>query len=204
MSQRFRLTRRARYVYSRRFDVSSATCCVRCNIRSEQEESEMEAAQRMWGVGVVGLLAVAFGLSACGSGGTKQATATEKPAAPSGKHLTIDMGGYQQDAAFWQSIRRGAEAAGKPDGVTGNYSAPQSASDQGMVQLLNSAIAAKPDGLAINYTGKVMESVTKRAIDAGIAVELYNNNRFEGESGGATTDPAITTLPFVGQTATQS
>jgi simple sugar transport system substrate-binding protein len=166
----------------------------------------MGAGRRMRGVGTVGLLAVAVGVSACG-GGSKPATNTTTgtpPTAASGKHLTIAMVGYQQDAAFWQTIRRGAEAAGKEYGVTVNYSAPQSASDQGMIQLLNSAIAAKPDGLAINYTGKVMEPITKQALDAGIAVELYNNNRFEGGSGGETTDPAITTLPFVGQTATQS
>ena len=42
-----------------------------------------------------------------------------------------------------------------------------------------------------------MEAVTVAALDAGIPVVLYNNNRFEGEN--APDDPRILDLSFVGQ-----
>ena len=42
-----------------------------------------------------------------------------------------------------------------------------------------------------------MEGVTSAALDAGIPVVLYNNNRFEGEN--APDDERIAGLAFVGQ-----
>ena len=66
-----------------------------------------------------------------------------------------------------------------------------------MVPLVQAAIAAEPAGIAIDYTSKTMEAVTVAALDAGIPVVLYNNNRFEGEN--APADPRILGLAFVGQ-----
>ena len=63
------------------------------------------------------------------------------------------------------------------------FQAPaQDTGDAGMVPLLQAAIAAKPAGIAVDYTSKTMEAVTIAALDAGINVVLYNNNRFEGEN----------------------
>src|SRR5258707_997742 len=59
------------------------------------------------------------------------------------------------------------------------------------------AIAAKPAGIAIDYTSKTMEAATIAALDAGIPVVLYNNNRSEGEN--APSDKRILGLAFVGQ-----
>ena len=71
-----------------------------------------------------------------------------------------------------------------------------------MVPLVQAAIAAKPAGIAIDYTSKTMEAVTVAALDAGIPVVLYNNNRFEGEN--APADPRIKGLAFVGQDESMS
>jgi ABC-type sugar transport system substrate-binding protein len=107
--------------------------------------------------------------------------------------------GYQQDNPFWVTEGAGAAQAGKDQGVTVRYEAPPQPTDTGMISLIQAAMAAHPYGVCIDYTGKAMEAVTLRALQKGIKVVLYNNNRFEAESGGATTNPLITNLAYVGQ-----
>jgi simple sugar transport system substrate-binding protein len=99
---------------------------------------------------------------------------------------------------FWVTEQNGAKQAGQDFGVNVVFQAPaQDTGDAGMVPLLQAAIAAKPAGIAVDYTSKTMEAVTSGALDAGIPVVLYNNNRFEG--GNAPADKRIHDLAFVGQ-----
>ena len=99
---------------------------------------------------------------------------------------------------FWVTEQNGAKQAGQDFGVNVVFQAPaQDTGDAGMVPLLQAAIAAKPAGIAIDYTSKTLEAVTTAALDAGIAVVLYNNDRFEGEN--APADKRIRDLAFVGQ-----
>jgi len=99
---------------------------------------------------------------------------------------------------FWITEQNGAKQAGEDFGVDVVFQAPaQDTGDAGMVPLVQAAIAAKPAGIAIDYTSKTMEAVTVAALDAGIPVVLYNNNRFEGEN--APTDKRILGLTFNGQ-----
>src|SRR5262249_5134809 len=75
-------------------------------------------------------------------------------------------------------------------------------SSAGSIPLITSAIAAKPAGMSINYTDKSIEKPTLAALNAGIAVTLFNNNRFEAVGGNqstATTNPKITSLAYVGE-----
>ena len=104
---------------------------------------------------------------------------------------------------FWITQQNGANQAGKDFGVNVVFQAPaQDTGDAGMVPLVQAAIAAKPAGIAIDYTSKTMEAVTIAALDAGIPVVLYNNNRFEGEN--APDDTRILDLAFVGQNESMS
>ena len=99
---------------------------------------------------------------------------------------------------FWITQQNGAKQAGEDFGVNVVFQAPaQDTGDAGMVPLILGAIAANPAGIAIDYTSKTMEDVTSAALDAGISVVLYNNNRFEGEN--APDDERILDLAFVGQ-----
>jgi simple sugar transport system substrate-binding protein len=99
---------------------------------------------------------------------------------------------------FWITQQNGANQAAEDFGVTVNFQAPQAdTGDAGMVPLVQAAVAAAPAGIAIDYTSKTMEAPTVAALDAGIPVVLYNNNRFEGEN--APDDPRILDLAFVGQ-----
>jgi simple sugar transport system substrate-binding protein len=104
---------------------------------------------------------------------------------------------------FWITQQNGANQAGEDFGVNVVFQAPaQDTGDAGMVPLVQAAIAAKPAGIAIDYTSKTMEAVTVAALDAGIPVVLYNNNRFEGEN--APGDARIKGLAFVGQDESMS
>jgi len=99
---------------------------------------------------------------------------------------------------FWVTQQNGAKQAGKDFGVNVVFEATaQDTGDAGMIPLIQAAIASKPAGIAIDYTSKTMESATTAALDAGIPVVLYNNNRFEGDN--APTDKRILDLSFVGQ-----
>lgn len=115
--------------------------------------------------------------------------------------ITIYVIGYETQNPFWQAEKRGAEAAGRQLGVHVIYEAPAVASTPGMESLARAAIAAHPGGIAIDYTDRGMERVTLAALNAGIQVVLYNNNRFEstGAPGSATTNPRITHLAYSGQ-----
>ena len=104
---------------------------------------------------------------------------------------------------FWITQQNGANQAAKDFGVDVVFQAPaQDTGDAGMVPLLQAAIAAKPSGIAVDYTSKTMEGVTSAALDAGVNVVLYNNNRFEGEN--APADARIKGLAFVGQNESMS
>jgi simple sugar transport system substrate-binding protein len=99
---------------------------------------------------------------------------------------------------FWITQQNGAKQAGQDFGVNVAFEAPaQDTGDAAMVPLIQAAIAAKPAGIAIDYTSKTMEAATSAALDAGIPVILFNNNRFEGKN--APADKRILTLSFVGQ-----
>jgi simple sugar transport system substrate-binding protein len=99
---------------------------------------------------------------------------------------------------FWITEQNGAKQAGEDFGVNVAFQAPaQDTGDAAMLPLVQAAIAAKPAGIAIDYTSKAMEGVTSAALDAGIPVVLYNNNRFEGEN--APDDKRIPGLAFAGQ-----
>ena len=99
---------------------------------------------------------------------------------------------------FWITEQNGAKQAAHDFGVSVVFQAtPQDTGDAGMVPLIQAAIAAKPAGIAIDYVSKTMEAPTVAALNAGIPVVLYNNDRFEGEN--APSDPRIRHLAFVGQ-----
>jgi simple sugar transport system substrate-binding protein len=119
-------------------------------------------------------------------------------AAHAGDQRTVYVIGPSLTDPFWITEENGAKQAGKDFGTNVAFEAPaQDTGDIGMVPLVQAAIAAKPQGIAIDYTSKAMEGVTTAALNAGIPVILYNNDRFEGSN--APFDPRIRDLAFVGQ-----
>src|SRR3989442_7206318 len=115
---------------------------------------------------------------------------------------TVYMIGSVTNNTFWAAVKRGFEQGGKDFGLHAVYSAPGVHSSAGSIPLIQSAIAAKPAGIAINYTDKSIFKPTITALNAGIKVTLFNNNRFEvvgGKTNTGTTDPRITSLAYVGE-----
>jgi simple sugar transport system substrate-binding protein len=115
---------------------------------------------------------------------------------------TVYMIGSVTNNTFWAAVKRGFEQGGKDFGLHAVYSAPGVHSSAGSIPLIQSAIAAKPAGIAINYTDKSIFKPTIAALNAGIKVTLFNNNRFEvvgGKKDTGTTDPRITSLAYVGE-----
>ncbi len=141
---------------------------------------------------VATLAAFAMVAAAC------QSTAAPSAGAGAGSGETMYIIAPSLTDPFWITQKNGADQAGKDFGVKVVFQAPaQDTGDAGMESLARAAVAAKPAGIAIDFTSKTMEAVTKEALDAGIKVVLYNNNRFEGEN--APSDPRIPGLAFVGQ-----
>jgi len=143
------------------------------------------------------LAVAALALAGCGS----STSATSSPAASGGAGAaqpTVYIIAPSVTDPFWITEKNGAEQAGKDFGVKVIFEAPaQDAGDAGMQTLAEAAVGAHPDGIAIDYTSKTMESVTTAALDAGIATVIYNNNRFEGDN--KPSDARIPALQFVGQ-----
>jgi simple sugar transport system substrate-binding protein len=140
---------------------------------------------RQFGLGMLAAASLALLLS-----GPTPAAADDRP--------TVYVIAPSLTDPFWITEQNGAKQAGADFGVNVVFQAtPQDTGDAGMVPLIQAAIAAKPVGIAIDYVSKTMEAPTTSALNAGIPVVLYNNNRFEGEN--APADARISKLAFVGQ-----
>jgi len=128
---------------------------------------------------LAGLLALALALTvaACGGGsddgddgggggndGTPATAETESLA------LYAVIHGNANDL-YWAQFRKGIEDASEQMGVTTKLLATQQFSVQGFVDLLDSAIAAKPDGLIASIPDtQAADGPLRRAIDDGIPV----------------------------------
>jgi simple sugar transport system substrate-binding protein len=152
--------------------------------------------------GVAALVAVVLAgvlvLTGVFSGGTHSARAK---AADAGRP-TVYMVGSVTNNTFWAAVKRGFEDGGRAFGLRAIYNAPDVHSSAGSIPLIDAAIGAHPAGIAINYTDKSIAAPTISALNAGVKVVLFNNNRFE-EAGGnpstKTTNPRITKLSYVGE-----
>lgn len=143
------------------------------------------------------LAGLVFSVSACSS--TTPTTASPAGATASGSKPLIYVIGYVANNPFWNAEGKGAQAAGTLFHAQVRYEAPQTATDAGMIAMIYAALGTHPTGIAVDYTGKAMEAPVLKALQQGVNVVLYNNNRFEEQSGGATTNPAVTSLGFSGQ-----
>jgi ABC-type sugar transport system substrate-binding protein len=113
----------------------------------------------------------ALAMSACSSGGGKQA---QQGAVDVGPHRTIAMITHAAPGdSFWDIIRKGAEAAAAKDNVTLLYFSAPEVDKQ--AQLVQQAIDQRVDGIALtlsNPTG--MKDAVSKAKAAGIPVISFN------------------------------
>jgi simple sugar transport system substrate-binding protein len=116
------------------------------------------------------------------------ARAEEKP-----KFYVNFIGG--PEIQFFSVVKRGVEDAGKDLGVDAIFSGPKCCDINLQAQLLKSDVAAKPDGIAVQFNDpKALSKPVLDALDSGIPVVLVNTQNFAEE-----TDPRIKALAYTGQ-----
>ena len=127
---------------------------------------------------LVPLAALALVLAACG--GQQQASEPAGDGPDSGRgDITIEVVVHGQASdPFWSVVANGVEAAAADLGITANYRAPQSDDLDvvAMAQLIDTAIAAEPDGIIVSIPdADALREPIEAAIAAGIPVLSINS-----------------------------
>ena len=82
----------------------------------------------------------------------------------------------QASDPFWSVVQKGVAQASKDMGVTAEYNAPQTFDMVAMGQLIDAAVAKKPDGLVVSIPdADALGPHIKAAVDAGIPVISINS-----------------------------
>lgn len=102
-------------------------------------------------------------------------------------HIAVVTHGQASDP-FWSVVKNGVDQAAKDMGVTVQYQAPDKFDMVAMSQLIDAAVATKPDGLVVSVpdANALSPSITK-AIQAGIPVITINSGSDVSKSLGALT-----------------
>lgn len=120
-------------------------------------------------------------LAACGPQATPvveppTTTASEQPAAPAEQAKTYVLVPKNLGNPYFDTANKGAQEAGKELGVTVTYQGSATADATQQIQLLNSLIAQKVNGLAISADDSdALVPVGKQAMDAGIPVVTWDS-----------------------------
>lgn len=99
----------------------------------------------------------------------------------------------QASDPFWSVVKNGVEAAAKETGARVEYRAPETFDMVRMAQLIDAAVASRPNGIVVSIPdGKALERSIRAAVRAGIPVISMNSGSDVAESLGV--------LVHVGQT----
>jgi simple sugar transport system substrate-binding protein len=99
----------------------------------------------------------------------------------------------QASDPFWSVVKNGVDAGAKDMGVSVEYQSPPRFDMVAMSQLIDAAVASKPDGLVVSIPdANALGPSIKRAVDAGIPVISINSGSDVAQSLGV--------LTHVGQT----
>lgn len=138
-----------------------------------------------------------FILSACSNASNSTQTTT-----PSGNSARAHLKFYvithgQASDPFWSVVKKGVDQGGKDMGVQVIYEAPPTFDMVAMSHLIDSAVAAHPDGLVVSIPDpKALGSSIKAAVAAGIPVISINS--------GADVAKSLGVLVHIGQTEYQA
>jgi simple sugar transport system substrate-binding protein len=82
----------------------------------------------------------------------------------------------QASDPFWSVVKKGVDAAGKDLGANVEYQSPGTFDMVAMSQLIDAAVASKPDGLVVSIPdAAALGPAIRRAVDAGIPVISINS-----------------------------
>jgi simple sugar transport system substrate-binding protein len=126
-------------------------------------------------------------LASTGTGST-----TGQAGSRSSIHIAVVSHGQASDP-FWSVVKNGVDQAAKDMGVNVQYQAPDKFDMVAMSQLIDAAVATKPDGLVVSVpdANALTPSITK-AIQAGIPVITINS--------GSDVSKKLGALTHIGQT----
>jgi simple sugar transport system substrate-binding protein len=147
---------------------------------------------------IVALLAGAFLAAGCGStvevresdlsvrAAASSSTTTvpggtaRRPGAPTGKVRIAVVTHGQASDPFWAIVRTGINQAAHQAGATVSYDAPDTYDPRRMSQLIDDAVARRPDGLVVTIPdARVLGPSIRRAVKAGIPVVSINSGTFD-------------------------
>ncbi len=158
----------------------------------------------------LGLVAAACSSDGGGSSSTEattgvtagDTTAASEPAASSADTVEVTQGSdlnfyvitHGDDGVFWSVAQKGAEQAGKDLGVNVTYQGANNDAEA-QSQMIEAAIATKPDGIAISLADpEGLKAAAKAVVDAGIPLYTLNSGLNNYKELGAVT--------HIGQTET--
>jgi simple sugar transport system substrate-binding protein len=107
--------------------------------------------------------------------GTPQATRVPEAPKPEGAVRIAVVTHGQASSKFWAIVRNGVEAASRTLDVLVDYKAPDVYSVPRMSQLIDEAIASRPDGLVVSIPEPGLAPAIRRAVKAGIPVVSINS-----------------------------
>jgi len=81
----------------------------------------------------------------------------------------------QASSAFWAIVRTGVDAAERQMDVQVDYDAPDVYSLPRMIDLVDDAVASKPDGLVVSVPEPGLAPAIRRAVKAGVPVISINS-----------------------------
>lgn len=145
------------------------------------------------------LVMLLFVLAACG-GGTANTTSnssssSSNPSRANLKFYVITHG--QASDPFWSVVKKGVDQAAHDMGVQAIYEAPPTFDMVAMAHLIDSAVAAHPDGLVVSIPDpNALGPSIKAAVAAGIPVISINS--------GSDVAKSLGVLVHVGQTEEQA
>lgn len=136
------------------------------------------------------------------AGCTADSSKSANTAAGADTSCTYYLVSFQGDVnTFMSAEEKGVQQAGKDFGIKAVFEGPKQFDVQEQVNLLRSAAASHPCGIATGLADpKALNDPIKSLISAGIPVVLWNVQSFPG----AEQDPQIASLGYVGQDETQS
>ncbi|MEU6534088.1 substrate-binding domain-containing protein [Streptomyces sp. NPDC046928] len=112
-------------------------------------------------------------LAGCSGGGTGDEKGTDAAGGPSGPRIALITHGGEGDA-FWDLVRRGAEAAAAKDGVALTYASD--ADPAGQAALMRDVVRQRVDGIAVTLAKPgAMARAVAEARAAGIPVVGLNS-----------------------------
>ena len=124
---------------------------------------------------MVTFAALALVLAACGN---QEASPSGSGGGATGsRDMTIEVVTHGQASdPFWSVVKNGVDQAATDLGITVNYHAPETFDIPAMAQLIDTAVAAQPDGLVIsNPDPEGLADAIQGAEDAGIPVVSINS-----------------------------